>query len=277
MKQPTYPTITSSLFEGQSDTVFIGADVSKDTLDIAIQGKQLKLKNDITTITEWLTYLVSLTDRVIRIGCESTSRYHHPLIKACLASEVEVCEINPRPIRDFARSHNLLAKTDKIDAQIIARYTAERKLKSLSLVWIKEEVLHQKYSRLRSLISTAAAQKASLHQYNDKKILAEISRSITSLNKKIAAYLIEIEQAINESSEKGDLYEELQKEKGVGKRTAMAVIINLPEIGHLNRQQVASLAGLAPFNYDSGTMRGQRHIKGAEWRCYHHFHTMMFG
>ena len=262
MKQQSETKITAALFKDQSSTVFIGADISKDTLDIFIEGKQLKLDNDIKVITQWLTHLVSMTHRVIRVGCESTSRYHHPLIKACLASSIEVCEINPRLIRDFARSHNLLAKTDKIDAEIIARFTAERELTPLDLDWIKQENLHQKYSRLRSLVQNAASQKASLHQYNNKAVLAEIRRTIVSLNKKVEAYIAEIEQELQQSGGQSSLYEELQKEKGVGQRTAMAVIINLPEIGQLNRQQVASLAGLAPFNYDSGKMRGQRHIKG---------------
>ena len=254
--------LTPDLFAITSDTIYIGADISKTTLDVAIEGHVVKVTNDIKSITKWLTQLLSITERNIRIGCESTSQYHHALIKACLAVKIEVCEINPRLIRDFARSHNLLAKTDRIDAKIIARFTSERELKPLDLSWISQEKLRQKYSRLRSLVQNAASQKASLHQYSDKKILAEINRMIASLEKKIDSYINEIENDIQQSPIQSGLYEELQKEQGVAKRTAMAVIVHLPELGRINRQEVAAIAGLAPFNHDSGKMRGQRHIKG---------------
>ncbi len=219
-----------------------GVDVSKDTLDISIAGQSSRFPNKLKAIVSWLRKLKTSNSKPIRIGCEATSRYHHPLITACLMVDIEVYEINPRLIRDFARSHNLLAKTDRIDASVIALFVSQR--------------------TLRALIATAAAQKASLHQYPDKSIQREINRLIKVLEKQIASYIEEIEKLIMENKTTADLYQDLQKEPGVGQRTALAVIVSLPELGRLNRQDAVAIAGLAPFNWDSGTMRGKRHIKG---------------
>ena len=239
-----------------------GVDVSKDTLDISIAGQSSRVPNKLKAIVSWLRKLKTSNSKPIRIGCEATSRYHHPLITACLMVDIEVYEINPRLIRDFARSHNLLAKTDRIDASVIALFVSQRTLRAVGEQWLAQQQLAQRYRRLRALIATAAAQKASLHQYPDKSIQREINRLIKVLEKQIASYIEEIEKLIMENKTTADLYQDLQKEPGVGQRTALAVIVSLPELGRLNRQDAVAIAGLAPFNWDSGTMRGKRHIKG---------------
>ena len=141
-----------------------GVDVSKDTLDISIGGEVSRVPNNLKAILSWLKTLKTNASKPIRIGCEATSRYHHTLITACLTSEIEVYEINPRLIRDFARSHNLLAKTDRIDSSVIALFVSQRTLRAVGKEWLAQQQLAQKYRRLRTLIATAAAQKASLHR-----------------------------------------------------------------------------------------------------------------
>jgi transposase len=239
-----------------------GVDVSKDTLDISIAGESSRVPNNLKSILSWLKKLKASSSQPIRIGCEATSRYHHALITACLMSDIEVYEINPRLIRDFARSHNHLAKTDRIDASVIALFVSQRGLRPISQEWFEQQQLAQKYRRLRTLIGIAAAQKASLHQYPEKSIQREINRLIKVLEKQIAGYIEEIENLLMSNTATAGLYRDLQEEPGVGQRTALAILVSLPELGKVNRQCVAAIAGLAPFNWDSGTMRGKRHIKG---------------
>lgn len=255
------PTITENI--ESLPRIDVGVDVSKSKLDISVHGKKKRINNISAEINDYLKQLLKdVPGRIIRVGCEATSRYHHILITCCLNLGIEICEINPRLVRDYARSHNLLAKTDTIDAKIIAKFVSERNLRPLGLEWFDQQKLAQKYRRLRSLIGIAAAQKASLHQYTEKLVLREINRLIKFLDKQIEAYIAEIEASLLEDTSVAKLYNDLLGEPGVGQRTAIAVIVSLPELGKINRADAAALAGLAPFNWDSGNMRGKRHIKG---------------
>ncbi len=249
------------------DTFYIGADVAKDKVDFFADGHHYQIENSPEDIRLFIDKLQDGSGRTLRFGCEATSRYHHYLVKAALLENHEVCELNPRQVRDFARSHNLLAKTDIIDAAVIARFIEEREdLKPLESTWISREASMQWHSRLRSLIEARASQKATLHHYREVGILKEIRSTIAYLTDLIDSYLEELENQIQSDKKSAGLYAELQKETGVAQRGALALLTGLPELGRTNRQKIATLAGLAPMNWDSGKMRGQRRIKGGRTR-----------
>jgi len=256
------PLIKKLLLE--KGPLFIGADIAKDKIDLSLDSLTLQIENQRDRISAFINELQEHLSRPLVFACEATSRYHHALMKEALLADLEVYELNPRQVRDFAKSHNLLAKTDQLDAAVIARFIKERQneLSSKTSEWLIQERGLQLHSRLRNLIQRRAQEKAALHHYHDEKIKAEIYGAIDELTIRIESYLSEIESHIKAQERSAGLYEELQKECSVAEKSAMALLIGLPELGKVNRRQIAALAGLAPMNWDSGTLRGQRHIKG---------------
>lgn len=178
-----------------------------------------------------------------------------------LEAGLPVSIANPRAVRDFARCQGRLAKTDRIDAQTIAAFAAAINPAVLGGDWNRRRHFADLFSRMRSLVALAAGQKASLRQTRDRRILAEIRSTIAMLGRKVAAYEKELDALVNSDAELRSRMEKMTAIKGVGKRTGLALLATMPELGSLNRQEAAALAGLAPMNRDSGKMRGSRHIQ----------------
>jgi len=248
----------------KSPTLFVGADVAKDKIDFSIDGYDLQTANDPEALRKLFETLEKHLTGSLVIACEATSRYHHSLLRVALEQGLEVYQLNARQVRDYAKSHNLLAKTDRLDAAVISRFIKDRREehRPVKSDWIEGEIGLQLHSRVRHLIAQRATQKAARHHYPDTRIQEEIEETIAYLSEQIESYLREIESHIKTNESHAGLYEELQKEVSIAQKGAMALLISLPELGKVNRNEIAALVGLAPMNWDSGKMRGQRHIKG---------------
>jgi transposase len=240
----------------------IGVDVSKDKLDVFDGTACWQVPNDKTGIRRLIARLTKGGPlEQCRITCESTGRYGHLMVAMALEAGFKVSIANPRAVRDFARCHGLLAKTDRIDAKLIAAFAASIGPAVLGREWNDRQHFVELHSRMRSLVALAATQKAALHQTRDKKILAEMRSTISMLERKVDAYEKQLESLVLASVDLKARMEKMTAIKGVGKRTSLALLATMPELGTLNRQEVAALAGLAPMNRDSGTLRGKRHIQ----------------
>jgi transposase len=239
-----------------------GVDVSKATLDFAVDGNLFQISNTATEIRKKLSELSHKYGEALRVSCESTGRYGHTLIAICLELGIQICQLNPSEVREFAKSQKLLAKTDRIDAKIIAQFSSYSNPRPLGAEWKGRQEAACIHSRMRALVAIVAAQKASLDHFPDKSVHREILSTIRTLDLKIARYEKRLLEIVAENAASQELYNTLIKEPGVGPRTALALLVHLPELGSLDRSEAAALAGIAPMNRDSGKFRGKRYIQG---------------
>jgi len=238
----------------------VGVDLGKATFDAAINDTSRTWPNSKAGITRFLGHLAELKGPV-RLSCEATGGYPRRLILECLHRNVPIALLNARNVRDFARASGLLAKTDAIDARVIARYAATFDPSTLKPSWEGQERLRQVLQRLHALIDCRARRKTSLEYYSDSAIRAEIRREIAALSKRIQTYQAKIDTLIAKDQQMRRKREILTRTTGVGPAVSTTLLIAFPELGSLNRRQAAALAGLAPMNRDSGAARGRRTIQ----------------
>ena len=174
----------------------------------------------------------------------------------------DVARVNPRQVRDFARSLGKLAKTDRIDAAVLALFAEKVQPRLSEKVPENQAQLDALLTRRRQLVQMKVSEEARLHQSRVHKVRKSVSHMLDQLRKQID----EINDQIAELIENNDAWSaraaQFASVPGVGPQTSRALLAELPELGKLNRQQIAALVGVAPFNRDSGALRGKRTIWG---------------
>jgi transposase len=192
---------------------------------------------------------------------EATGGYELPVATALVAAGIPVAVVNPRQVRDFAKSIQRLAKTDRIDAQVLAHFGFAAQLKPTSLSDEQSLELEALVARRRQLVEMLVAEKNRLARARGS-VREGIKQHVGWLQRQLGDIERDLGQAIRRSPvwrERDDL---LQSIKGFGPVVSRTLISDMPELGTLSREKVTALAGVAPFNVDSGKMRGQRHIWG---------------
>lgn len=244
------------------DYTTIGIDVSKATLDICFlpTGENLQIYNDINGFKQLKKYIG--TSKVGKILMESTGSYHRSLQKFLTLIGFNVFVINPKQIRDFARACGIFAKTDKIDAEVIAQYGERMPLQEKIKKDLFNEELKDLITRRRQIVYSLVNEKNHLEKTHNKFILKSVKASITFLQKQLAQIDNLILNFIQSNEFYKQIYNKLLSVKGMGKITASVLLAELPELGQVNKRQIAALVGVAPMNYESGTIRGQMHIRG---------------
>jgi len=244
-----------------SDTSsYIGIDVSKAHLDIDYFGKPKRITNSSKTIRTWLKdHLLATSDTVLCL--EATGAYTRPLILEALTLEIPIALLNARQVRNYARAAGLLAKTDTIDAQTITRYSETFPPKTLSSQWAERERPQQYHQWPDSLVAQTASAKTSLEYYSDSSLRPGIKRHIRALEKRIETCRRDIDLILSNHPELEAKRRLIEQVTGIGPATSRTLVITLPELGELNRNQAAALVGLAPMNRDSGAGRGRRTIQ----------------
>lgn len=240
----------------------IGIDVSKNTFHLHVhETQENKVFNMSTTgIKKAVSWMLQQKPSLIIL--EATGGYEHPLLMALTSAELPVSIINPRMIRDFARSLGKLAKTDKLDAAIIARYAAVLQPRVKKAISEQQRNLKSLVTRRRQLIDLRTVEKNHLEHAHLKTIRSSIETVIQSLNNQIAQIEEEIFSIIRNNPEYEKKHVLLTSVPGVGQNTASLLLAELPELGSFNRNQIAALVGLAPINRDSGLFRGRRMTGG---------------
>jgi len=246
------------------EKVYIGIDVSKESLDVAVHGVKnlMRVKNDQSGIQKVVRLAVKRNATLVCF--EATGGYEMPLYVALSEANVSVAPLNPRQVRDFARSMGKLAKTDTIDARIIAHFASTVPgLKSRPIPDTQE--LKGIMTRRNQLVEMITMESNRL-----RGVSTDLSVSIKAHIAWLKQQLDEINGMLRSSidqdpvcREKDDL---LQSTPGIGPTVSAALVAQLPELGNLNRRQIAALVGVAPLNRDSGMSRGKRIIWGGRGR-----------
>lgn len=245
----------------ESSTLHVGIDVSKETLDVCILEKDISesYSNNPKGRKELVKRLAKETIQVVVI--EATGIYHLELCQALRLAKIPTGIVNPKWVRDFARSRGAMAKTDKIDAKLLADYGRVTEIDT-AVQSIEHEGLRVLVTRREQLVKLRSMEKLHLESTLDKKTLARIAKHIKALDKDIKAIQKDIDLKIKDSPELSPRAKVLRSIEGVGEVLCPLLLALLPELGKLNHKQIAALVGLAPFNRDSGNQRGKRYMFG---------------
>lgn len=240
--------------------VCVGIDVSQSQLDVAVRpGAGFSVTNDAPGWTTVVTQLRRLDP--VRIVIEATGGLEVPLAGALAADGLPVVVVNPRQVRDFARATGQLAKTDALDAQILAHFAEVIRPQIRPLPDAQTQALAALATRRRQLIEMLTAEKNRLRTASPS-IRKSLRAHMAWLHCARTQIDTELAQAIQDSPvwrEKDDL---LRSVPGVGPVLTTTVLANLPELGTLTNKQMAALVGVAPLNRDSGTLHGKRMVWG---------------
>lgn len=247
-----------------SQELYVGIDISKEYLDVAtnLEKGTRRLSNSTAGIKKVVEYLRGVTP--VLVVFEATGGLELSLWQAIADVGIAVAPVNPRLIRNFAKAKGILAKTDAIDAQVIANYGQVMQPQSQAFPDTQE--LKEMMSRRSQIIEMLTAEKNRLKASHRVKIQQDIKVNIAWLKSRLEGVDRDLEQTIKSIPEWRQKYEILESTPGIGNTTAMSLVANLAELGKLNRHQIASLVGVAPFNRDSGAMRGKRMVWGGRPR-----------
>lgn len=247
-----------------SSNIIAGIDVSKSKLDIHIHplGHYKIFDNSVQAIDKTLDFL--RLHNVTKVGLEATGGYEKLCAYTLLSNGFEVYIIQPRWVRDYAKSLGITTKTDKIDCSIISRYINNTDMRATPLTVGNSNIdcLKQKLSRRNQLVEIAKIQKNQVQQVTDTSIIKQIEDLLAILHNQIKTLEDEMITFIDQNQELKRKYIAITSIPGISKITALTLICYLPELGTLQEKQISSLVGLAPFNRDSGFSRGKRCIQG---------------
>jgi transposase len=250
---------------------FIGIDVSKADLFVAREGESdsrsyLNTEHGHRDLIRDLGRDGAPSELIV---VEATGGYEKRLVTALGARGLPVVVVNPRQVRDFAKAMGQLAKTDKIDAHVLADFGARVKPEIRELATEEQEEFRDFLVRHEQLIQMLVAEKNRLLQAEGRSrqvLRKKIKNHIRFLERELELLDSDLDDTLKKSSvwkEKDDL---LQSVPGIGKQTARTLLGLVPELGMLKAGEIGKLIGLAPFNRDSGKLRGQRHIRGGRAR-----------
>ena len=245
--------------------VVAGIDVSKAKLDVHLGGKDRTLPNDrdgFRAIAKWFG-----AAKVERVVLEATGRMHRPLLQSLHAKGFEVCVVNPRQSRDFAKATGQLAKTDRVDARMLAAFGAA--FENLPQTQPRGAFLDRLGDMLvarEKVVDQRSALRATLSEVADPVSAKKLPGLIAEQDSVIAAYDRDIEELIAGDADHAESCRILRSVPGIGPVTAAALICWMSELGTIGNRQAAALVGVAPMARDSGTMKGARHIRGGRRR-----------
>jgi len=242
-------------------SAYVGIDVSKGRLDVAIgeQGEFWNVVNDEKGIAKLVDRMKAEQPELVVL--ESTGGLELPVMTELYASKVRVALVNPGRVREFARSIGLLAKTDKLDARLLARFAEAVKPAVTRMPDEQEQHLIALVTRRRQLIEMLVAEENRLITVR-LSLRENLEEHITWLRQALKDLNREMREFIRQFPIWKDKEDLLQSVPGVGPVTASTLLAELPELGSLDRKRIAALVGVAPFNDDSGHRRGKRKIKG---------------
>ena len=249
----------------EGEARFVGIDVSKAQLDVAVRptGKRWVLPYDETGIEGLIPQIVDLEPALVLL--EATGGLELPLVAALAAAALPVVVVNPRQVRDFAKATGTLAKTDTLDAGVLAHFADAVRPEVRPLKDAETQVLNSLTARRHQVMTMLVSEKNRL------------GTAIGAVSPRIEAHIAWLEQELSDLDkglsqtlrqspvwrEKDDL---LRTVPGVGPQLSLTLLAHLPELGTLDRKQIAALVGVAPYNRDSGTRRGKRAVWGGRSR-----------
>lgn len=239
----------------------VGIDVGKAKLDVALadESRVWTWHNDAQGRAELSDWVVAQKASLVVV--EASGGYETALVSELVSRGVAVALVDPSRVRAFAKAAGILAKTDKIDARVIARFGATMKPKARASREQAQVELNELVSRRRQLVEMLTGEKNRL-QTASPTVQTQITSHVDWLQTEIESLEQQLSQAIKANPEWLETAQRVKQVPGIGFITAATLVADLPELGQLNRQKIAALVGVAPFNHDSGKHHGKRHIFG---------------
>ena len=237
--------------------ISVGVDIGKYKIDFFYSGKHNVVDNDEKAIKKWVKSL----PKASKIVMEATGKYHRLCHQILNEEGLEVMLINPFQSRNFAKSMNVICKTDKVDAKVLSIFCEKMEFKATKMI-TKEELEMQELSRH---LDDLKSQKHALERRIDganKFVTKSLKSAIKTLESEIKKTGEELEKVANANKEIEAKSQLLQTIPGIGKQTALMLLSTIRELGSLTKNEIVALSGLAPRNNDSGTMRGKRYVHG---------------
>jgi transposase len=241
---------------------FVGIDVAKSHLDVHINstGRDVRWSNDRAGIRKGVKQLMVLQPELIVL--ESTGGYERDLVVALDEAALPVVVVNPRQVRNFGRATGRLAKTDRIDAQLLAQYAATIRPERRPLPNPGRRTMQALVARRGQLVRMRTAELNRREHVHDQIIAHSLVAVIKTLDRELLKIERQLAQLIQQQPELQRKLQALLSVPGIGPASAAMLITEVPELGHLNRRQIAALIGVAPINRDSGSFRGKRMTGG---------------
>lgn len=240
---------------------YVGIDIAKAQVDVFVRGsgasRRFAREEELSQLTKWLADL----DPTL-IAMEATGGFEAIVAAALAAAGLRVAVVNPRQVRDFAKATGRLAKTDKLDAEVLAHFAEAVRPEVRALPDAATSELEALVLRRRQLVEMTTSERNRRGTTRSVAMKENIDKHIEWLKKQLDDLDEDITKRVRESPvwrEKDDL---LQSVPGVGRVVSSTLLTSLPELGKLDRKSLAALVGVAPLNHDSGTMRGKRRIWG---------------
>ena len=243
------------------EKVYVGIDVSKAKLDVAVEPQEQIWQSDNTGagISSLVKRLGKLQPTLIVV--EATGGYEAALVEGLAKAGLPVSRVNPGRVRRFAQGMNWLAKTDKIDAKVLALFGEKAQPRLTELPGEAEKRLSALIKRRKQVLEMLTAEQ-NRTELAETEVFDSISTTIQFLQKQLINLDAQIEDLIDQTPGLKQKRALLQSVPGVGKVLSATLVSQMPELGHSNRKEIAALAGLAPFNHDSGRKHGRRMIRG---------------
>lgn len=242
--------------------MFVGIDVSKDRLDVHLcpGGEAFATPRNGEGLADLLERLDALPVELVVL--EATGGFETVVAAALAGARLPLAIVNPRQIRHFARATGRLAKTDALDAAIIARFAEAVRPEPRPLPDAEAQALGEMVARRRQIVETMVAERNRRRHLTQPRLVKGVDRVLALLQAELSEIESDIDGAVRKTPAWREREDLLRSVPGIGPATARTLIAELPELGALDRRKIASLAGLAPMNRDSGTLRGRRTIAG---------------
>jgi transposase len=244
---------------------WVGVDVSKPHVDAALvlgdqKGATFHVSRTEAELKKLAVQLLAYAPEGVVL--EASGGYEALVIQVFEAAGLQVIRMNPKRARDFAKAQGLLAKTDALDAYALALFGARMQPVVRPSLTAEQQQLAAGVARERQLIRSLAMEKTRLQQVDDRQLRKSVERAIAFLEKELARLAKQLEEWL-EASETWKAQEQLLvTAPGIGRKGARILLVQMPELGHCNRREIASLAGVAPFACESGQWKGKRSIAG---------------
>ena len=240
------------------EQTFIGIDVAKDQLDVHVfpSDDAFAVARDSEGLAALIERLGPLDPHLVVL--EATGGFELTVAAALVSAAIPLAVVNPRQIRDFARATGQLAKTDALDAKVIARFAAKVQPEARPVPDEQARALRELVARRRQVIEMMTAERNRRRQLISRRLLKSVDRLLAVLQKELTELDHDIGEGIRGTPAWRERDELLRSVPGVGDVVARTLIADLPELGRLDRKQIAALVGIAPINRDSGKMRGKR-------------------
>ena len=242
--------------------VFVGIDVAKDRLDVHLRpsGEALAVGRDAAGLTVLVERLAELAPSLVVL--EATGGFEVTVAAALTAAQLPLAVVNPRQIRDFARATGRLAKTDRLDAEAIARFAEAVRPEPRPIPDAAARALGELVARRRQIVEMIGSESQRRRQLREPKLVRRVDAHLAWMQKELGHIETDLDGAVRASPAWRTAEDLLASVPGIGKTSARTLIAELPELGQLDRRRIASLVGVAPVNRDIGAFRGRRIVAG---------------